>query len=268
MSGAEETIERALERFRERFDELVIFDSDRAIADELANEARPAIESLVMALSIGRADDVESLSHHEGVAMVTLLGRRAAILGVTPSGADRVMRALRRAFDDVELSVPESAIDALSLGSLEGFVRGYEERLRDAVETEVESQLVARALVPGVLYLPLHGPIGAEALGRAGESLGRAMHRADASAAIVDLNGLHPKERRIVAAVASADEGARMLGASLHFAGVNGEWANAFKALEPHVLRLHETLQAAFESALEDSGLVVKRPLRLRLRSR
>ena len=78
-------VERVTESILARFEAALVvrlpFADDRARVPELGREARPAVASLHFALSVEIEGDEASIEHHEGLAMIHLLGRRAAVLG-------------------------------------------------------------------------------------------------------------------------------------------------------------------------------------------
>lgn len=265
----QELAEEVLERFEARYREGVLFDVDRKLAADMRNEARPAVDALVHALTTGTTSDRESLGHHESLALVTLLARRAAVLGATPSGADRVVRALRQAFDDIERPVPKEAIDALSLASLEGYVRGRDELAREAAQQEAAQSLVTVPLAPGLLALRLYGSHESEQLDAVVEEFARELHRRGALVAIIDCSGLLKPGRRRAAALLSVDESARMLGVHCVFAGVSPEWQGAFQeaGADPALLDISEVYEDGLKLALSHLGWSLGPTLRERIRN-
>lgn len=265
----EELAEEVLERFEARYRQGVLFDVDRNLAADMRNEARPAVDALVHALTTGTTSDRESLGHHESLALVTLLARRAAVLGATPSGADRVVRALRQAFDDIERPVPKEAIDALSLASLEGYVRGRDELAREAAQQEAAQSLVTVPLAPGLLALRLYGSHESEQLDIVVEEFARDLHRRGAQVAIIDCSGLLNPGRRRAAALLAVDESARMLGVHCVFAGVSAEWQGAFReaGADPALLDISEAYEEGLKLALAHLGWSLSPTLRERIRN-
>lgn len=265
----EEIAEEVLERFEARYRQGVLFDVDRQLAADMRNEARPAVDALVHALTTGTTSDRISLGHHESLALVTLLARRAAVLGATPSGADRVVRALRQAFDDIERPVPREAIDALSLASLEGYVRGRDELAREAAQEEAAQSLVTVPLAPGLLALRLYGFHESEQLDTVVEEFARELHRRGAEVAIVDCSGLLKPGRRRAAALLAVDESARMLGVRCVFAGVSTQWQGAFQeaGADPALLDISEKYEDGLRVALAHLGWSLGPTLRERIRN-
>ena len=74
----------ALSRFRTRYLELAPFREDREAAEGIVGEAGSVIDALLVGFAAAGAD-LEDPAHGEGLAMSTLLGRRAGELGVTPT---------------------------------------------------------------------------------------------------------------------------------------------------------------------------------------
>lgn len=265
----EELAEEVLERFEARYRAGVLFDVDRQLAADMRAEARPAVDALVHALTTGTTSDRESLGHHESLALVTLLARRAAVLGATPSGADRVVRSLRQAFADIDCPVPAEAIDALSLASLEGYVRGRDELAHEAAQAEAAQSLVTITLAPGLLVLRMYGAHESEQIESVVEEFARDLHRENAVVAIIDCSGLLKAGRRRAAALLAVDESARMLGVHCVFAGVSAEWKTAFleAGADDALLDIEERYEDGLKVALGHLGWTLGPTLRERIRT-
>ncbi|MAQ19892.1 MAG: hypothetical protein CMN30_34445 [Sandaracinus sp.] len=250
---AEALLQRAMETLGER-----AFGADADAIAALAPDARPAVESLDMALRLDTAADIRALGHHESLAMFALLGRRAASLDVSVPVAHHLAPAILDAFDAVAPTVREG----LELACLEGYVRGREERVREVHAQRAAEALPSGELVEGIRLLSLAGDHEAEVLTARIEEFGRELMRTDARACVVDLSALLDPDLRRAAAVASADETARMLGVVCAYAGVNAAWREAFAeaGIAPDHDGFHEALGAAVRAALKAAGLTLHRP--------
>ena len=261
--GALALAESVMSAFERHYRHDVIFEADRDLAAELRDEARPAIEAMAMALTLGAADDARTLGHHESLALVSLLARRAATLGATPSGADRIVRSIRHAFRECGRPIPAAAIDALSLAALEGYVMGREERVRQEQEERIASELGGRTLVDGVEWLSLVGELESETLDSIVEEFARRLHRRGAKAALVDVSALVGPDRRCAHSVLALDESARMLGVSAVF--LAGEsWRQPLLDAANELVRVVAEPREALELVLDAVDLRIAAKNRLR----
>lgn len=178
-------------------------------------------------------DDFASFSFREAFTVLTLFGRRLALLDLTPTAAisivELALSSVRRATDP-----PTDAFDRQArTAAFEGFVRGREEH----VATEVQAS-AARAVRPlrvddETFALVLSGVHEPEAISEYVDALGRVMLDADAKVGIVDLTQLSDANRDRARAVFAAEEVARLLGASCVFSGVDPRWRAA--AADAHI---------------------------------
>jgi len=254
---AEATLARAIERLRERLP----FEADRALVETIELEARPAVESLDMALSLDTADDIRSLGHHESLAMFSLLGRRLARLGASVLLAHRIAPTLLDAFASrAELSA--SVREGLELACLEGFVLGREEAVADEAAERAARAMPSGRVAEGVHLLVLAGLHEDEVLTERIEAFGRELHRGDAQSCVIELSTLEEPSPRRVSAVLAAEETSRMLGAPCFFAGVSQPWRDAFEeaGVEPEHDALHASLRDALAAAYRAAGLTLTRP--------
>ena len=68
------------ERFRAKFDELVSFESDRAVGVDLQPEAMTVIRAIAEATGEGPLPAIDSPALREALTLTSLLGRRAGLL--------------------------------------------------------------------------------------------------------------------------------------------------------------------------------------------
>ena len=225
----------------------------------LEPEARPAVESLDMALCLDTARDIRSLGHHESLAMFALLGRRAASLNISVPVAHRLAPAILDAF---ERPVAPEVREGLVLACLDGFVRGREERVREERAARAAGALPSGEIVEGVRLLVLAGEHEADALTLRIEEFGRELMRTDARACVVDVSTLLDPDLRRAAALAAVEETARMLGVTCSYAGVGEGWGAAFEeaGIDRGHESFHESLADAVRASLRAAGLTIHRP--------
>jgi hypothetical protein len=242
-----------VERFRARYARGAPFREDRLLAKELGWEARPVLEALRAAL---RDVDPTSIAHHEGLALLTLLGRRAGRLGATPTAALGIVPAL---FTALGRQPTERELTALQALSLEGYVAGREERLveeaaRAAMEATPIVEVAPRCIA--AFFAGLHEP---EALGEIVERLGSLALRTDAAAVVVDVSRLLDPTPERAAEVLGADAAARMLGATCVFAGI-GPWLEAARrtGVDERLIVSEPDFPSALKRALAAAGLAIR----------
>ncbi len=254
---AEAILAQAMERLRGRLP----FEADKALVQTIEAEARPAVESLEMALSLDTADDIRSLGHHESLAMFSLLGRRLARIGASVLLAHRIAPTLLESFA-TERAISPSVRDGLELACLEGFVLGREEKVADAAARRAAKAMPSGRVADGVHLLVLGGLHEAEVLTERIEEFGRELHRADAQSCVVELSTLLEPSPRRASAVLAVEETARMLGAPCFFGGVTGAWRDAFEeaGVEADHPSIHATVEGAIAAALNAAGLTLTRP--------
>lgn len=241
-------------RFRERYAAGAPFREDRGLAPELGLEASPVLSAL--ATAIARGGDLSGPEHHEALAMVTLLGRRAGNLGATPTAALTLVPALAHALGPGGASLADGPLTALCM---EGYVAGREERIRE------EAVQIARDAAPlGMLAercagLFLGGQLTAEAIAELVDRLGSLMLRSDAAAAVVDVGRLRSPDRERAAEVVAADGTARMLGARCVFVGLEPWLAELGPdALDRDLLLREPDLASGLRHALDLAGISLR----------
>ncbi len=230
--------EDAIARFREASASRLPLRA--ALADDLACEARPAVHALLFATANERVEDPESLEHHETLAMITLLGRRLALLGGTPTAALRLVPTLLAAVREANWPVPPGLDESLTTVAVEGFVRGREERILAEAAKDAVDRIPVVALADGCLAVLPRGRYDSEHLEAAMEELGRRMFREEVSVVLVVLDGLADVTAATARALLSIDEYARTLGVTAIFAGMDARFEEA--AERAGVDRTHLTL--------------------------
>ncbi|MGB5811468.1 MAG: hypothetical protein WBG86_13100, partial [Polyangiales bacterium] len=196
--------------------------------DTIAREAAPLLPLLAElppeALASG---DYESFQFRECLTVMTLLGRRLALLDLTPTAAVQVMQlALRIADRDQQPSAhgfSQRAVAAL----IEGFVLGREEHVLEEHERRSSKHLAPIRVDEDVYALILSGTHEPTTLLELVDALGRAMLDSGVEIAIVDLSQLGEANRDRASAMLSADEVARFLGGACVFSGIDGRWTAA-----------------------------------------
>ena len=225
--------------------------------DDIAKETAPLLPLLNELSEEERAaGDYESFQFRECLTVLTLLGRRLALLDLTPTAAVQVVQLALRAADDSEALPARRFAERAVAAVIEGFVLGREERVLQEHETGAAKHLGPIRIDDKIFALIISGLHEPSTLSEHVDALGRAMLDADAEIAIVDLSQLGEANRDRAAAMFAADEVVRMLGGLCFFSGVDARWkaamADARIALDP--MQITETFAAALAAARETAN--------------
>jgi hypothetical protein len=171
--------------------------------------------------------DYESFGFRECFAVLTLLGRRLALLDLTPTAAIQSVLLALRSIEGAENSSPEAFTQSAVGAAMEGFVLGREERVAQSAEARAAKPLRPLRIDDDVFALIVSGVHEPAVLSECVDALGRAMLSADVELAVVDVSQLGEPNRERATAVFAADEITRMLGGACFFAGVDARWRAA-----------------------------------------
>jgi len=195
---------------------------------EIAFEVAPVLPLLSELPAEERAGgDYESFEFRECFAVLTLLGRRLALLDLTPTAAVQIVLLALRAVEGSDEPPSGGFTRAVVAAAVEGFVLGREERVAQTAETRAAKPLRPLRIDEAAFALIASGVHEPAALSECVDALGRAMLNADVEIAIVDLTQLGEPNRERAAAVFAADEVTRMLGGACFFTGVDSRWRAA-----------------------------------------
>jgi rsbT co-antagonist protein RsbR len=196
--------------------------------------------------------------------MSTLLGRRLAILDLTPTATLHIVRILLASI--VEHAEPSEVRfdDQLRAAIIEGFVIGREERVSEQSAARAAAPVRPLRLDASIVLLAVTGEHAPEILSNMVDALGRDMLDANANVALVDLTQLAAPNRERARAILAADEMARMLGAACVFSGVDARWESAAveAGMPIAMLRRTETLREglALARSIADGARLDARP--------
>lgn len=249
--------ERAiLERFAALYAAGSPFKEDRDHGPELAIEAAPVVDTLLRALG----NEADEPARGEALAMLTLLGRRAGVLGITPTAALSLISGLSTAFEESNAKLPERLAAQFETLAWEGYVQGREDRRDEERATELAQAHRTLLLQPRVPALVLTGEMDTPRLQRLMDRFGRELLRLDALSCVVDLSGLAGAAPDRASEVFSADGSARMLGAKAFFSGASDPWLSAAREgrVPLEMLNLRPTFAAAAGDALLHAGLAIR----------
>lgn len=257
-------LDKILEGFRVRYLNGTPFAHDRELADDLALESRPAVEAVLFAL---RSDDSGSLlrdEHGEGLAMVTLLGRRAGVKGASPTAATNIVPAIAGGFADAGVPLSAPIVTTLMSMCLEGYAAG----LADVAERVLRDKLVAAQamfeIVPKIHALVLAGEHDNDTLAEVVEAFTRELHRSSGLAAIVDLTRLKEASPAAAAEIFGVHHAARIAGARSVFVGLNEPWRRAAASahLSLDLVETADSFSSALDRVLPLAGYSLKRKSR------
>jgi hypothetical protein len=200
--------------------------------------------------------DYESFEFREYFTVLTLLGRRLALLDLTPSAAIQIVRLALRSVEESAES-PTGEFSRRSIAAVvEGFVLGREERVTQTAEARAAKPLKPLRIDDDAFALIVSGVHEPTALSECVDALGRAMLNADVDIAIVDLTQLGEANAERAAAVFAADEVTRMLGGVCFFTGVDSRWkaATADAGISLDAMHTAANLAEALAAARRTSG--------------
>lgn len=196
--------------------------------EDLVAELMPLLPLLTeLPIEKRAGGDFESFDFRECFTVLTLVGRRLALLDLTPTSAVRVTRLALRSLDSPgEARMEEFAQRAIE-AAVEGFVLGREERVAQLAKDRAASSLKPLRIDESAFALIVSGVHEPSFLSDCVDALGRAMLDADVELAIVDLSQLGEPNGERAIALFGADEIAKMLGGQCLFTGVDARWRAA-----------------------------------------
>ena len=254
-----ESAESVAERARAIFTERVALERDLALAGPLAIEARPVAEALLEGLSHLVRVDARAAELREAIALASLLGRRASVLGATPSAALVLAPALLEAAAHEDPRAPELA-DTLRAVCMEGYVAACEEAAEERAARRAADAIAIVEPAPGCVIVAPAGLQDAEQLERVLDELGRRLLERDARACVVDASRLAEPDPERARRLFAIDATCKMLGVVCVFAGVGGAWTSAAReaGLDLQHLRFVDDFAAALRVGLDACGLELR----------
>ena len=196
--------------------------------EQIAFEVAPLLPLLSELPEEERAGgDYESFAFRECFAVLMLLGRRLALLDLTPTATIQIVLLALGSVAGSDESPTDGFARPVVAAAVEGFVLGREERVAQTAEARAAQPLKPLRIDEAAFALIASGVHEPAALSECVDALGRAMLNADVDVAIVDLTQLGEPNRERAAAVFAADEITRMLGGVCFFTGVDSRWKAA-----------------------------------------
>ena len=220
--------------------------------EDIAAEVGPVLPLLRELPAHERAGgDFESFECRECFTVLTLLGRRLALLDLTAASVLQVADLALRSIDPPGASPAEGFHQRATMATVEGFVLGREERVARDAEARALATIRPLRIGTSTFAVLIAGVRDPRALSEVVESLGRSMLDATASWAIVDLTHRGEPSRERARAIFSAEEVTRMLGARCIFSGVDPRWRRAAAEGRIHLDELYvvPTFAAALTTA-------------------
>ncbi|MCC7541198.1 MAG: hypothetical protein IT379_33575, partial [Deltaproteobacteria bacterium] len=202
----------------------------------------------------------------EPLALLNLLARRFADVGVTPGAAlmlpDTLAVELRAAGWDVSDGLRTAIVEVVA----EGYLRAREERAREETVTAFAKAIPIALVAPRCLSMIVGGPVPAELVREAVEDLGRAFLRNDARSVVIDVERLVDPTPAVAAELFAARDVGATMGVKVVFAAPSQALLDAARASHVQVdsLETAPTYAEALRSALLAAGLVLRPRSRLR----
>lgn len=220
--------------------------------DDLAAEIAPLLPLLIELSAEKRAgENFDSFDFRECFTVLTLIGRRLALLDLTPSSAIRIVRLALACVSQTGDRRSEAFEQQAVAAAVEGFMLGREERVAQLAETGAAALLRPLRIDPSIFALIISGVHEPTVLSDCVDALGRAMLDADVERAIVDLSQLGEANAERAIALFAADEVAKMLGGCCFFSGIDARWraAAADAGIALDAMQIAPTLDEALASA-------------------
>ena len=222
--------------------------------EEIVEETAPVLPLLSELPPEERArGDYESFEFRECFTVLTLLGRRLALLDLTPTAAVGIVQLALLAIDGSRESLAGAFAQRAVAATVEGFVLGREEQVAQVAEARAAKTLKPLHIDHAMLALVVSGVHDPTVLTACVDALGREMLDAGLEIAIVDLSQLGEPNRERAAAMFAADEVAKMLGGVCFFTGVDTRWqaAAADARIPLGAMHIASNLAAAIAAARE-----------------
>lgn len=192
--------------------------------EEIVPEVMPVLEALAALPPRSEATDLGSFEFREGFALITLLGRRLALLDLTPTATLGICATAIRLVPN-----SEAFANAAAAACMEGFVRGREERIEQLHRAKAQASVTpVRVSAKAFLLIP-SGIEDPETISQKVDELARKLFKHEAKFALVDFSQMGEPSVERAAALFGADEMAKMLGASCIFTGIDAGWEAAAK---------------------------------------
>ncbi|MEM7136821.1 MAG: hypothetical protein AAF500_09605 [Myxococcota bacterium] len=220
--------------------------------NDVVRETAPLLPLLKELPPSERAEgDYESFQFRECLTVLTLLGRRLALLDLTPTVAVQIVHLALRSAEEDGAKPPRRFSERAAAAMIEGFVMGREEHVLAQHEREATRHLHPIRIDDDVFALVLTGSHEPEVLREQVDALGRAMLEAGSEIAIVDVSQLGEANRERVVALSSAGEVVRMLGGVCLFSGVDDRWQAAMReaAIDLDLVEVHRDFSVALDRA-------------------
>lgn len=247
--------EAVASRFGQRFAAGAALARDRELADALAVEARPIAEALLEASAT--TVDPRAPELREALALTSLLGRRAAALGATPTAALAIAPCLIAASEREDL---DALIEPLRAVCLEGYVAAREDALREDGARRAADAISVVTLAPGCVAVLVSGDQDADEIERVFEELGRRLLDGGARACLVSCAGLREPDRERARQLFAVHATCTMLGVECTYAGVPDGWREAAReaGLDLSYVRFEPDFASGMRAALFACGLELR----------
>lgn len=251
-----------LERFRARLAELVAFNDDRVLGEELEPEAMTVVDAIVEAIGDAPVPPIDGLELREALTLTSLLGRRAGLLDATVALALALAPAI---LHSVEIDVGRH-LDSFRTVAIDGYVRAREERQIEIGGRRAADAIPAVELVRGCFVVFLRGLQEADELERVLDDLGRRLLDRDARALLVDAAGLRGPDRERAGQLFAVHATCVMLGVTCVYSGVGPQWraVASERGTDLTDVRFADDLPHALDIVLDACDLEIRKPTRFR----
>jgi anti-anti-sigma regulatory factor len=255
-----ERAENAAARFRVIFEERAALSMDRHLAGPLSCEVRPVAEAILHGVQAAARVHADAPELRESLAFASLLGRRAAVLGATPTAALAIAGVLVEALTELGETRASALGDALRDVCVEGFAAEREERANGAAARRAAAAIPIVEIASGCIAVFVAGDQDAEEIERVVDEVGKKLLERNARACVVDVAALTGNDRDRVRAIFGIHAACAMLGVRCIFTGVS-ERARAHaieSGIDLETISIERDVASGLRAALEICGLELR----------
>jgi anti-anti-sigma regulatory factor len=240
--------------FRDCFVAGAAFREDKELAADLCEQAAPVLEALTRGLDGAQGVD------HEAACLISLLGRRAALQGGTPTALLAIERGLLEAVRATGDALDEARTTKLATILIEGYVAGHDERVRADAQRSLSRAHRLIELSPRVFAICVLDGVAPDALSPALEEAERELLRRNATSLLVDVSALTSASEELYRLVFHLCATGGQLGVHVVMVGLSDETAQSLSGLRIDLSSIErtDTFVQGLEAALRAAAIELK----------
>lgn len=253
------SVDPALTRLRDRLRAELHGRTRDATVEELVLESRPLLEVLCALWDAPDDTRPSTAAEQEALSFASLLGRRAAELGLIPSLLPPLMPAIFGVARDASTRAERHSTARLEARATEALLEGYVASLREAAFAARDAKLAETVSVlplgKDCLMVFLAGDQGG-AVGEVLDALARRALEDNVRAILVSADRLGRPSAEAIRALFELHVACRMLGVDCVYAGLPDPWVERARDIGMKVDELREA--STFEEGLRELGFELR----------